>query len=52
VIAGLGMFIALLLTLTLLPALIRLLGAPKAPRRTRRRSWSGWTARSSATGGW
>jgi hopanoid biosynthesis associated RND transporter like protein HpnN len=36
VIAGLGMFIALLLTLTLLPALIRLLGAPSgaAPHET------------------
>ena len=36
VIAGLGMFIALLLTLTVLPALIRLLGAPsgRAPHET------------------
>lgn len=44
VIAGLGMFIALGLNLTVLPALIGCWARRAAPRRMKRRSWNGSTA--------
>ena len=53
VIAGLGMFIALVLNLTLLPALIRLTRPAGAPEEARPApAWRGSTASCSATAGW